>query len=376
MRATNLLLVGRWYHLRVMIGGKRITEALGTDLKPEARRRAAERLRELRAAARAGTLDELRAASAAPVPVARIGEVFERFRAAVVLPVGARARMDYCAQVRRVVRVALADDGRDVDALPVSVLDGALAREFQRRWMERVRGQGPAAEQGARVSANSMLTQARALFSKRAMRAGVYEGMNLGPGLAGWLAVERLKVARPANYQPPAPEEVEALRAAALALRADDVALFVVLMIGLHAGLRRGEIAAMRWAWVQGDEIVVPATDGAFQAKSKVGRSVPMRPGLLAELREVCAVAGQSVGPDDYVLAGGSAGARLAHFRRLGRWMRGLGWKRRQTSHELRKIAASAFAAGNDVFAAQAVLGHAQLETTRRYVPARKITPI
>lgn len=376
MSASNLLLVGRWYHLRVMIGGKRITEALGTDLKPEARRRAAVRIRELRDAARRGTLEELREAERAQGPVARIGEVFERFLGAVVLPVGARARMDYCAMLRRVVRVARGDEGLEVDGLGCDVLTEALGREFQRRWLERVRGKGPAAENSARVSANAMLTQARSVFSKRAMRAGIYQGLHLGGGLAGWLAVEKVKCDPVQNYVPPAPEMFGEMERAAEALRAEDVAVYLIWMIGIRAGLRRGEVVAMRWAWVQGDAVVIPARDGNFKVKGKRSRTVPLRPGLAAELREVCAAAGFAVGPDDFVLPGASPSARLNHYRRLGKWMRSLGWARRKTSHELRAQAATRMLEGNDLFAVQQALGHQQLETTRRYVPARQIKPI
>ena len=376
MRPSNVLRVGDWYHLRIQIAGKRITESLDTQSLPEAKRRARARVEELLAAERAGRLGELRAAERAEGPVAGLAEVVARYARAVVLPVGDRARRDNPVALRRVLRVATGNEEIELEAISCAVLSGELAREFQRRWLERVRGLGPAPENSARVSANSILTQARSLFSKRAMKAGVYEGLNLGPGLAGFLGVERLAVARVANYQPPAPEQVEALREAAAKLQSGDVALWLVMMIGLHAGLRRGELVALRWGWVQGDSIVVPATDGVFQAKSKIGRVVPLRPGLLAEVRAVCAAAGQQVGLEDYVLPGGSVGARLEHFRLLGRWMRGLGWKRRQTSHELRKLAASAFAAANNVFAAQAVMGHADLETTRRYVAVGEIKPI
>lgn len=164
----------------------------------------------------------------------------------------------------------------------------------------------------------------------------------------------------------PRPTPCDVLRAALQGASARDR-----LLIGCaaFAGLRRSEIAALRWDHITWDGVRVVGKGGR-------GRTVPLLPALAGELRLEAERRSRGLVGDGYrfepnpaspyVFPGRFAdqhmspetvGALLA--RRLGK-----GW----SGHTLRhRFATMAYAVNRDLLTVQQLLGHSRPETTARY---------
>lgn len=152
--------------------------------------------------------------------------------------------------------------------------------------------------------------------------------------------------------------------------RADD-RVRLILMCAAYAGMRRAEIAGLRWDHV---------TDTSIRVVGKGGRVrlVPKHRTLGRELeaeRARRAVGETGTGYryttdiDVYVFPGQAGGPMSPHAlgKIAGRALGGHGW----TAHTLRhRFATRAYAGSRDLVAVQELLGHSKPETTRRYTQA------
>jgi integrase len=161
---------------------------------------------------------------------------------------------------------------------------------------------------------------------------------------------ELLPIRVPRGEARPAPD---AVYRAAVASADDRVAL--MLELGRQAGLRRGEIARVHSGDVEADLV---GWTLRVTGKGGVVRRVPMLDDLARRLRAL---------PTGYAFPGQIDGHLSPAY--VGKLMsRALdpGW----TAHGLRHSFASAAheASGHDLPLTQSLLGHASIETTRRYV--------
>jgi integrase len=142
----------------------------------------------------------------------------------------------------------------------------------------------------------------------------------------------------------------------------------LAVLLGLYAGLRVGEIAALEWGAVSGDGWL------RFVGKGQVSRELPLHPrlaGRLAERRERLGSSSAYVFPGRFG-AHVAAGTVWGWVRRLSR--RALGVD--VAPHELRHTAiATLHDLSGDLRVAQAFAGHARIETTVLYtrLPARRL---
>lgn len=157
-----------------------------------------------------------------------------------------------------------------------------------------------------------------------------------------------LRKVRPAQARPrPAAERV----IAAAMERADD-RQWLMLMLGAHHGLRRGEIAC-----IHSDDLVedIDGWSLLVHGKGNKERVIPLLDEIARVLRER---------PNGWVFPNGF-GTHItpAHVGVLiRRCMDGA------TAHQLRhRFASSAYAATHDIRAIQELLGHASVATTQRY---------
>ena len=112
--------------------------------------------------------------------------------------------------------------------------------------------------------------------------------------------------------------------------------------------------------------------------KSGRARTLPVLPEVRTEALAVAQKAGWDVSPEAHWLPG-EARERLDVFRRLGAWMKSLGWTRKRKAHELRAVFGTALARAHGAYAAQLALGHADLKTTARYAarpPLEAVNPL
>ena len=252
-----------------------------------------------------------------------------------------------------------------IDAAPLCILSPEAIQAWKIRYVQKA-GENAARQRAARISANSALRQAKALFSRKVIKfvAGVAIPEPLP--LAGVEFFPRESMRYYSRFDPS-----ELLKAASDELLDTDPAAFKALLLALGAGLRRGEIDRLLWRQIDFNAGVVriEATEaGGLKTEDSAG-DVPIDEGLVAILRGLKA---KATGP--YVLGEG-AGATMskpwgqryrsaAVFDRLTRWLREHGVEGAKPIHTLRKEAGSLVATEAGIHAASRFLRHADIAIT------------
>jgi integrase len=151
-----------------------------------------------------------------------------------------------------------------------------------------------------------------------------------------------------------------------------------LIRVAAYAGLRRGELVALRWRDVDfvGHKIIVRRSLSAEtelrSTKSRRAREVPL-PDQAAAALERLSRRGEFAGPDDYVFAN-RFGRRLdaSALRRRFERARGAAGLEPLRFHDLRHTYGSLLVAGGiDLPSVKAAMGHSRLSTTERYLHAR-----
>lgn len=158
----------------------------------------------------------------------------------------------------------------------------------------------------------------------------------------------------------------------------DDAQDAELVRVAAYAGLRRGELVALRWRDVDfvGRKIIVRrALSGETELRStKSGRArqVPL-PDQAAAALERLSRRGEFTGPDDYVFAS-RLGRRLdpSALRRRYERARDAAGLEPLRFHDLRHTYGSLLVAGGiDLPSVKAAMGHSHITTTERYLHAR-----
>ncbi len=163
----------------------------------------------------------------------------------------------------------------------------------------------------------------------------------------------------------------------------DDAQDAELVRVAAYAGLRRGELVALRWRDVDftGQKIIVRrALSGETEVrstKSRRAREVPLPDQAAAALRRLRA-RGEFTGPDDYVFAN-RFGRRLdpSALRRRYERARDAAALEPLRFHDLRQTYGSLLVAGGiDLPSVKAAMGHARITTTERYLHARSASEL
>ena len=150
------------------------------------------------------------------------------------------------------------------------------------------------------------------------------------------------------------------------------------MRVAAYAGLRRGELVALRWRDVDfaGRKLIVRrALSGETEVrstKSRRAREVPLPDQAAAALQRL-RLRGEFMGPDDYVFAN-RFGRRLdpSALRRRYECARDAAGLEPLRFHDLRHTYGSLLVAGGiDLPSVKAAMGHARITTTERYLHAR-----
>jgi integrase len=151
-----------------------------------------------------------------------------------------------------------------------------------------------------------------------------------------------------------------------------------LVRVAAYAGLRRGELVALRWRDVDfaGHKLIVRrALSGETEVrstKSRRAREVPLPDQSAAALQRL-RLRGEFTGPDDYVFAN-RFGRRLdpSALRRRYERARDAAGLDPLRFHDLRHTYGSLLVAGGiDLPSIKAAMGHSQISTTERYLHAR-----
>jgi integrase len=356
-----------WYG-RVRFQGREYARELGT---PD-RRRAETILRRFQKALelnRFDVLDETKKRR----HFATLGQIFDAYRRTSPLP--RRTVENNIGAMRALIRRAQTTDASDaqIDAHSSSVLTAALVHDFQSHQLAGA-GEDQLKRNSATVTANSIRRQARSIFSVTART--YYRGLHL-PTIADFLSARPLK--EPSRYvRLPDQSIIDAIRAAAPALKTTDPNAYRIYLLAFGCGLRRKEIAFARWTWIRKQELadryyIIVQTETDFRPKSGRDRDVPLE---MQTYRELSALRIPRIdGAVDYILDGHKTERYDLAFDRFSAWMKGLGWQTRKQAHELRRIFGSYVTAQAGLSAAQDLLGHSDPSTTKAYYVAPLTLP-
>jgi integrase len=257
-----------------------------------------------------------------------------------------------------------------VDALPLDSLSTTSVQKWKVAYIKAA-GEAPDARRSAETTAASILRNARALFSEKALQ---HARSNLVlPNPLPFNGV-RLPAKAKSRYQSriDAQKLIEAARA--------DLAgePFKIFVLGLLCGLRKREIDLLTWAQVDFSKSLIRIEETKwFSPKSQesVGE-VDLDPELLLLLQ-----GWKSQAQGSFVIE--SAGSLKSSSKRttyrcepafeiLYRWLRKQGVQARKPLHELRKELGAILASMKGIYAAQSVLRHAQISTTAAYYADKK----
>ena len=239
----------------------------------------------------------------------------------------------------------------------------------------------PQAERSAKVTVNSILRQAKALFSSKERR-----------GQSGLVTLLRAEMRLPSplpfdgvgfyesqstRYQSKI-DAKELLVASKNELAESQPEAFKMLVLALCCGLRRNEIDKLTWRQVDLEKAVIRIeTTRHFRAKSEDSLGeVDLEPGLVALLRVWKAKAkGEFVIESD---VGPRLGKNYAHYRAnrvsddLAQWLRAQGVEDRKALHTLRKEFGSLVAQEHGIYAASRALRHADIQVTAKHYLDKK----
>lgn len=383
--------VTKTLYTRVMLDGERVNFALGSD-----RRQAVRLDRELRArlvagqpvpAVKAYVAEQLGLAAPAPIaptvavadsagrPWATVRDVFKvRSSYKFTAKQTTTRRYEFCLlnlieqalQYRRDPqatppnrtgkRVKLADYRHILD-LPASVLTDELVDEFQQSRLVHAERENRD-KKAARISANTELRQARAVFTMRARIACRRAKLHL-PDLQQFLEAPMLDKAKRALIAPHE-DVITGLFEGLRALHAGDPAVCLVLLLALHAGLRRGEILHSHKRWLQttsGPSLVLRFGAG-FEAKNGEERQIPIPRWLYDMLLPL--------GREYFI--GDDASVRKAVLDRAVAWLRRHGFAETgKPLHALRGLCAGYLLTRFPMLVVRRRLGHKDIRTTLDY---------
>ena len=262
---------------------------------------------------------------------------------------------------------------RQIDVAPLTILTPEAIQTWRIRYVKRA-GEKPARQRSARISCNSALRQARALFSRQILGFIDPDLMQSPLPFSGAKFYPRESMKYQSRLEPGA-----LLQSAKDDLFKSDPEAFKTLLLALGAGLRRGEIDRLlrRQIDLTAGVIRIEATEvGGLKTEDSAG-TVPIDVGLVSLLRGFKGkVHGQ------YVIAGGGGmtaskpwGQRYRCadvFERVTQWLRTHGVEDARPIHTLRKEAGSIIATKAGIQAASQFLRHADIQVTSMHYADHK----
>jgi integrase len=259
-----------------------------------------------------------------------------------------------------------------IDAGPLALLSPTAIQKWRMEYVKRAKT--PAEQRSRMTSCNSTLRQARSLFGKKIAK---FVPLPEPPPFQHVEFFPR----QSAKYF----SRIDAKALLTLArdeLAESDSPAFLVVLIALAAGLRKGEIDTLCWPQIDFERggIRVEDTDTASLKSADSRGEVPIDASVIELLRGFLARASGV-----FVIEGGDgvAGPRAWGrnyrvqnvFDRVTAWLREHGVTAKKPLHELRKELGALITAEHGIYAASRVLRHADLATTAAHYTDLKTRP-
>lgn len=264
---------------------------------------------------------------------------------------------------------------RAVDAASLDILTVDAIQAWRIGFVKKA-GRNPSKQRAARISANSIMRQARALFSKKKFLKFLSDVIVPTP-----LPFDGCEFYPRENMHYSSKIDLgELMQAATSGLQGADPDAFKAFLLALGAGLRRGEIDKLLWRQVDFNAgvIHIEATEAGDLKSSDSTGDVPIDETIVGLLRGFRATA-----KGRFVLDGSCEGETESRpwgnryrcddvFLRLNTWLRGHGVDTLKPLHTLRKEAGSIIATKSGIHAASLFLRHADIQVTAMHYADHK----
>jgi integrase len=245
--------------------------------------------------------------------------------------------------------------------------------EWQQRRIKQA-GNSPVAIASAKRTANSYVRCARSLFAKDILKR--VKGVQL-PSKLPFEGVELFESAL--------------IAAARNELKPKEPETYKVFLLGLFAGMRRGEIDLAEWRMVdwRNGVLKLEETDWLHLKTHDSAGEISIDPEVIAELRQLMPANKSPFIITSVVTWGNGEKKRTrtrlprndsprAYYRcepifdRLNEWLRSKGVKANKPLHEMRKEIGALIATEHGIYAASRFLRHSDITTTARYYADHK----
>jgi integrase len=366
------------YSMKVQFRGRRMAFTLSTGNKDAAAKRAAAIYGELVAHGIEATLARRRAHRPEGEDVATIGEYLSAAQSVMaVRPVSFAA---YAANLRRIagdilnLRAIQRTKTRQkratrqaIENAPVSILTAEAVQAWRLAFVARAGVNGTKAR-SARISSNSMIRLARSLFAPKVLK---FLGALRLPDPLPFRGVEFFP--RESMRYTSRIDAGVLMRQAREELAESDPESFLVMLLALAAGLRRGEIDRLLWRnvdFARGRIIVEESEHGQLKSADSRGtvdidpRTVEILRGFQAKAQEQFVIEAKRAIAGEASRAWGKRYRCLRVFDSVNRWLRAHGIEGHKALHTLRKEAGAIVATRDGIFAASQFLRHRDIAIT------------
>lgn len=379
------------YSLQIQFKGRRMAFSTGTGNREAAARIAAGIYNDLLTLGIEATLKKHRAAPPVDDQIATIGKYLEA--AQVVMDVRPATFSAYSIMLRRIAGDILNKrtarkakikakraTKKTIEETPLTVFTPEAVQSWRLAFVARAGTDGRKAR-AARISSNSMLRQARSLFAPKVVK--FLKTLRL-PDPLPFAGVEFFP--RESMRYTSKIDAGIVMRQAREELEKTNPDAFLVMLLALGAGLRRGEIDRLLWRHIDFSKsqiFIEESEHGGLKSEDSRG-AVDIDASTLAILR-----ANQAKATGQFVInalrsiegdASRTWGMRyrcVTVFEKVNAWLRAHGVEGAKALHTLRKEAGSIIASRDGIFAASQFLRHADIAVTAaHYADQKKRTVI
>ena len=259
-----------------------------------------------------------------------------------------------------------------IDGTRLERVTPARVTEWQQRRVKKA-GNSPMAIASAKRTANSYVRCARSLFGKDILKR--VRGVQLPPKLP----FDGLELFESGNMKYVSKIDVHALIAAARnELKPQEPEIYKAFLLGLFAGMRRGEIDLAEWGMVdwQHGVLKLEETDWLHLKTHDSAGEITIDAEVIAELRQLLPTSKSTfIITSDRPPRNDSARPYYRCepiFDRLNEWLRSKGVKANKPLHEMRKEIGALIATEHGIYAASRFLRHSDITTTARHYAEHK----
>lgn len=259
-----------------------------------------------------------------------------------------------------------------INSIRLDRLTSMRVSQWQKKRVKKT-GDSPVAIASARRTVNTYVRCARSLFSKQIQKE--ISGIKL-PAVLPFDGVELLENGSTKYISK---IQVQPLIAAARSeLKESDPEAYKAFLLGLFAGMRRGEIDLLEWRMIDWENCLIKLeeTEWLHLKSNDSAGEITVDAEVFSELRGL-----MGTGPGKFVLKCDrpprNDSARAYYrckpiFDRLTSWLRAKGVSTNKPLHEMRKEIGAMIATNQGIFAASRFLRHADITTTARHYAEHK----